>query len=267
MIGADGVEAEDGVLLGLAEAGEVGTEEAEPGGVGDAGEADGPVRGGEEAGRGEGFGDEVEVGGELGGGPVQRVGFRDKAAEFAEDVGAFCEGAEMGGPGLELARGDAGLGDVGLSDVVQDEELVGVLVDEADGLGEVALEDEEVVGEVGGGKEADAGVEVWAEDEVGVGFGLDDVAEAFEVGVGEEGGEDCGEVWAGDGGPADDACDLRGLGGERQEPVGLFEGLAGLDGDGGVDMGFGQGGEKIGRRKSRRRGARGPVSQSNSAGV
>ena len=86
-----------------------------------------------EALRGEGVEDDVEVGLEGGWGPGGPVGLGDHAGEFAEDVGAGGEGGEVEGPGFENFFGDAGLGDV-----VEDEDLVGVLVDEADGLGAVS---------------------------------------------------------------------------------------------------------------------------------
>jgi len=51
-------------------------------------------------------------------------------------------------------------------------------VDEADGFFELALEDENVVDEVGFGEGADAVVEVGGVEEAG-GFGLDYVTEAY----------------------------------------------------------------------------------------
>ncbi len=232
--------AEDGGLLGGGVGGEEVAEEGEPVRVGAGGEEDGPVGGGEEAGGGEGFDDGFEVGGELGGGPVGG-GFGDEAGEFAEDVGALGEGADSGGPGFEGSGRDEGFGDV-----VEDERLVGVAVYDLDGLGEVALEDEDVVDKVVAGEGADAGVEVFAEDEVGVGFGLEDVAEAFEGGVGGQVFEDLRQVGVDEGGPAYYSLDFGGLGGEVEEPVGLFEGLAGLDGDGSVDPGGLQRREEVG---------------------
>ena len=62
--------------------------------------------------------------------------------------------------------------------MVEDELLVGVTVYEAGGFFELALEDEDVVDEVGLGEGAHASVEVRGVEEVG-GFGLDYVTEAY----------------------------------------------------------------------------------------
>ena len=50
--------------------------------------------------------------------------------------------------------------------MIEDEGLVGVVGDEVDGLGQVSLEDEDVVDEAAAEHGADAGVEVLAEDVV-----------------------------------------------------------------------------------------------------
>lgn len=125
---------------------------------------------------------------------------------------------------------------VGLGDVVEDELLVGVAVDEADGFGELAGDDQDVVYEPGGEEGGDAAVEGGIVEEAGR-LGLDYVAETFEEGVLAEGFEGGREIFCGDGGPAYYSSDEGELGGEVEEPRGFFEGLAGLDGYGGVDAG------------------------------
>ena len=67
--------------------------------------------------------------------------------------------------------------------MIDDEFLIGVLIDEADGLWEVALKDEDVVGELVLGEFPDAAVEVGAQDVVFVGLVLQDVADGAEFGV------------------------------------------------------------------------------------
>ena len=59
--------------------------------------------------------------------------------------------------------------------MVEDEDLLRMAVDEADGFFELALEDENVVDEVGSGEGADATVEVGGVEEA-LGFGLDYMA-------------------------------------------------------------------------------------------
>ena len=90
--------------------------------------------------------------------------------------------------------------------MVQDENLIGMAVDEADGSGQLRVVDEDVVGEVEGAQLREAGIEVGA-IHIGVGFGLQDVADAFESGIGRERREDCGDGGIDEGDPADDAGD------------------------------------------------------------
>ncbi len=211
-----------------------------PAGVGAGYGEDGPVGADHEAAGLEGFEDDFEVWLELGGRPVVEVGFGDHSGDFTGYVGAAGELADGCGPGFDLVGGDGGFGDV-----IEDEGLVGVAVDEADGFLELAGEDEDVVDERGGGEVGDAGVEVGGVEEVGR-LGLDDVAEAFEEGVRGEAFEERGEDGVGDGEPAYYAADEGFLGGEAEEPFGLFDGLAGLDGDGAGDFGGGGFGDEVG---------------------
>jgi hypothetical protein len=120
--------------------------------------------------------------------------------------------------------------------VVEDEGLVGVAVDEFDGGGEMALEDEDVVAQLEIAQSADAFVEVFAQDVARVELVLDEVAYGAEFGVAGEGFEaslDAGAV--GEWNPTYYSADLRVLFCEAEEPGGLFQGLAGLYGDGALN--------------------------------
>ena len=89
--------------------------------------------------------------------------------------------------------------------------------------------------------------------EKAVGFSLDDVAQPLQKRIARKVFNRRGERLAGDGCPADDASDDRGLGRKFQQPVSLLERLAGLDRDRSVDVGRrGHRFEVVGK-KSRRR--------------
>lgn len=75
-------------------------------------EADGPVGAEEEAAGAEGFPKVLDVGAEVGWGPVGPVGFGDHAGDFDGEVGDGGELEHGGGPGVELALGDAGFAEV-----------------------------------------------------------------------------------------------------------------------------------------------------------
>ena len=181
------------------------------------------------------------------------VGFRDNAGEFAEDVGALREFSEIVGPGLVFASADGRFGDV-----VEDEDLVGVAIDEADGRGQLVVDDEDVVGEIEDAEMEDAVVEGDA-IEVRVGFGLEDVTDAFEGRAAGEFLEQRRAAGIGERDPAYDSGD-EGVGGSHfKEPCGFDEGLASLNGDDGVDLGgpdlFGE----VGREKVTANGGHGVV--------
>ena len=108
----------------------------------------------------------------------------------------------MSAPGFEFVGCDFGFGDV-----VEDEDLLRMTVDEADGFFELALKDEDVVDEVGLGEGADAAVEVGGVEEA-FGFGLDYVAEADELWLGCELWKRCFEAGGCDGGPSYNAANL-----------------------------------------------------------
>jgi hypothetical protein len=121
--------------------------------------------------------------------------------------------------------------------VVEDEDLFGVLVDELDRRFQVLFEDQNVVAEIVFRELFDAFVEGGAEDEVVVGFVLDDVADALELLVFGEAFEVLVAVLVAEVDPADDAFEEVVLFGVGEEIVGLLDGLAGLDGDGAIDAG------------------------------
>ena len=165
------------------------------------------------------------------------------AGKLAENIGTAGEFDEVARPGLEFSGADGRFGDV-----IEDEDLVGMAIDEADGGGKLVVEDEDVVGEIAGAQLREAGVEVGA-IHVRVGLGLEDVANAFESGVGGEAVEEITDGGIDEGDPADDAGDPRVRGGVCEEGFGFGEGLAGLDGDDGVDIGGGDCRSEVGGKK------------------
>lgn len=87
------------------------------------------------------------------------------------------------------------LADARLGDVVEDQDLVGMAVDEADGLRKMFFENEDVVAKARGKKGAHAGVEVVAGDKVVVWLRLNDMPKGDELLLGSERGEDAGRLW------------------------------------------------------------------------
>lgn len=179
------------------------------------------------------------------------VGFGDEAGNFAENIRTAGEVGEVARPGIEFSGADGRLGDV-----IEDKNLVGMTIDEADGGGKLVVDNEDVVGEIAGAELRESGVEVGA-IHVCVGLSLEDVANTFERGMVGEAVEEIADGGIGEREPADDAGDPRVRGGPCEEGFGLGEGLARLDGDDGVDVGGGDlrgevGGEKVATDRSHR---------------
>jgi hypothetical protein len=95
--------------------------------------------------------------------------------------------------------------------------------------------DQDVVGEVKFPKEADSAKEVGAEEELVVGFVLNDMADANELRVAGESFEIRGDMGGTEVDPAYDPEHPGSGVREPQEPVGLGDGLTGLDGDGAIE--------------------------------
>jgi hypothetical protein len=171
------------------------------------------------------------------------VGFSDDAGEFAENIGSVGEVGEVARPRPEFSAADGRL-----RDVIEDEDLVGMAIDEANRCGKLVMDDEDVVGEIAGGELGEAGVEI-AAIHVRVGLGLEDVADAFERGIDGEAVEEIADGGIDERDPADHAQNPRMGGGVFEEGFGLGEGLARLDGDDGVDIGRCDLGGKVGGEK------------------
>lgn len=199
----------------------------------------------------EGF---LEVGGDGFGIAFACGEFGEQAGEFyADEVVALGEFFHAGAPG----GFDATVAGFRFGDVVEDDGEVWLAVDELDGDGELALEDEQIVGQVVGGELGEAAVEIIAE-EVFVRLFLEDVADGFEFRKRGEAFEIGADVFIDKGNPADDGLDAVGLVGEGEEEIGLGDDLAGLDGDGSGDAcGGGDGFEFGDELVLGKRGARG----------
>ncbi len=114
----------------------------------------------------------------------------------------FCEFFHSGAPfGL-----DAAFARLGLGDVVDDDWEVGMTVDELQRDGDLALEEQEIVGEAVRWNLCEAAVEIFTE-EVFVGFALEDVADAFELRMGGEAFEIRTDIFISERHPADDGFD------------------------------------------------------------
>ena len=111
------------------------------------------------------------------------------------------EFGQIARPRLQLARANRRLGDV-----IEDEDLVRVVIHEANGGGELVMDDEDVVREAGVAQAGDSCVEIGA-GHVLVGLSLQDVAHGFERGVGGEAFEQTANRGIDERNPPDDACD------------------------------------------------------------
>jgi hypothetical protein len=123
----------------------------------------------------------------------------------------------------------------GLGEVIENERLIGKLVDEFDGGGKLARVDEEVVAEAKLAQEADAAHEIRADEEAVVRLILGNVADSHEARVAGEACEILDHAWVAQIDPADDGLDARIGVGEAEEPVALGERLTGLHGDGAIE--------------------------------
>jgi len=225
-VGFDGGFCPEALLLGDGEVGSGFGDDVDPVLVSDGEKADGPIGAKHDTTGSEGLNHGIDVGLELFLGPTIVIGLGGEAGKFAIHVGAFGEFLHVLAPGRHGFMFDAGLGEV-----IDDECLIGVFVDELDGVWEMALEDEDVVSQMISGKLTDAAVEICAEDVIFVGLILQDVADSAEFGIGGEFFKNSADVRIGERDPTDDAFDESVLAGQFEQPASFFHGLAGLHGD------------------------------------
>ncbi len=213
--------------------------------IGGSESANRPIRTEHQAAGSEGIDDEVEEGGEVGGLPVLMIGFGDHAGDLADEVWEGGELADQRGPGFEGAGLDEGFGDV-----IEDEGLGGEPFDQANGGGQLAWVDKEVVGESEILEQGDPAQKIGSQEEGVIGFILHHVTDPDEAGVAGESFEIPSDLGGAEIDPPDHTEDARGGIGQAEEPVGFGDGLAGLDGDGAVEVeraleGFEIGGQPI----------------------
>jgi len=124
--------------------------------------------------------------------------------------------------------------------MVDDDLKIGLAVDQFQGDRNLPLKNEEVVDEIVLGKEREPPVKIGTE-EVVIRFFLEDVANAHKFGVRGEAVEIPLDISVVEGNPADNSADEVTLISHVEEGIGLFDHLAGLDGNSPCDAGGGGG--------------------------